>query len=68
MTKRISILKWCHFNKFFKNSIIVILIVKTTSAYKNNKIVYLDSEIWYVATGGFNTTMNMINEVEASVK
>ncbi|MBU5484669.1 siderophore ABC transporter substrate-binding protein [Clostridium sp. MSJ-11] len=43
-------------------------LIKTTSAYKNNKIVYLDSEIWYVATGGFNTTMKMINEVEASVK
>ncbi|WP_315116535.1 siderophore ABC transporter substrate-binding protein [uncultured Clostridium sp.] len=43
-------------------------LIKTTSAYKNNKIVYLDPHIWYVGGGGFNSTIEMVEEVQAVVK
>lgn len=29
-------------------------VIKQTEAYKNGKIVYLNSEIWYVASRGAN--------------
>ncbi len=41
--------------------------MKKTAAFENDNIVYLDSHIWYVATGGINGTMKMIEEVKASV-
>lgn len=43
-------------------------LIKTTSAYKNNKIVYLDSQIWYVSIGGFTGTNTMISEVQEALK
>ncbi|WP_055665796.1 siderophore ABC transporter substrate-binding protein [Desnuesiella massiliensis] len=43
-------------------------LIKTTSAHKNNKIVYLDSQIWYVSIGGFTGTNTMINEVQEALK
>lgn len=43
-------------------------LIKTTSAYKNNKIVYLDSQIWYVSIGGFTGTNTMIKEVQEALK
>ncbi|MBN1066265.1 siderophore ABC transporter substrate-binding protein [Clostridium botulinum] len=39
-------------------------LVKSTNAYKNNNIVYLDANVWYIATGGINTTLKMIEEVD----
>ncbi len=39
-------------------------IIKQTNAYKNGNIVYLDSYLWYVASGGFTGTKTMIEEVE----
>ncbi len=38
-------------------------LVKQTDAYKNEKIVYLDSVTWYTVSGGYTSTLNMINEV-----
>ena len=38
-------------------------LVNGTNAAKNGKIVYLDSEIWYLAGGGLNSTMKMIEDV-----
>lgn len=38
-------------------------LIKQTSAYKNNRIVYLDPQIWYLAGGGFQSTLFMIKEI-----
>lgn len=43
-------------------------LIKTTEAYKNNRIIYLDPATWYVGGGGFNSTIKMISEVEAAIK
>ena len=39
-----------------------------TDAYKNGNIVYLDPVIWYTATGGFTSTMKMVEEMDAAIK
>ena len=39
-----------------------------TDAYKNGNIVYLDPSIWYTATGGFTSTMKMVEEVDNAIK
>ena len=38
-------------------------IIKQTDAYKNGNIVYLASQVWYVASGGLTGTMIMIEDV-----
>lgn len=43
-------------------------LVKGTTAYKNNKIIYLDAPVWYQSVGGFNSTSKMISEIEAAIK
>lgn len=43
-------------------------LIKTTSAYKNNQIIYLDPSVWYVSVGGFNSTIKMIDEVQSAIK
>ncbi len=40
-------------------------LVKSTDAYKNNKILYLNSQVWYLVSGGFSSTNAMIDEVKA---
>ena len=37
-------------------------------AYKNDKIVYLDSAAWYVVAGGLDSTQTMINNVKDALK
>ncbi|MFA5660110.1 MAG: ABC transporter substrate-binding protein [Bacilli bacterium] len=39
-------------------------LVKTLSAYQNNQIFILDAEAWYLITGGFNSTLRMIKDVD----
>lgn len=39
-------------------------LIKSTDAYKNDKIVYLDSAAWYVVAGGLDSTQTMINNVK----
>lgn len=39
-----------------------------TDAYKNDNIVYLDPAIWYTSTGGFTSTMMMIEEIDKAIK
>lgn len=46
-------------NKSFDNSII-----QATDAFKNNRIVFLDAEVWYNSTGGITSTEKMISEME----
>lgn len=47
-------------NKAFDNDI-----VKATKAWQNGNIVFLDSEVWYTATGGLNSTNKMIEEIKS---
>ena len=39
-------------------------LIKKTTAYKNNRIIYLNTVYWYTISGGYNSTMSMIEEVE----
>ncbi len=43
-------------------------IVKMTDAYKNNQIIYLNSQIWYVSSGGLKGTSIMIEEINNAIK
>jgi len=40
-------------------------LVKRTNAYKNNKIVYLNLNAWYIASGGVTATEVMIHDLES---
>lgn len=42
-------------------------IVKSTDAYKNDKIVYLDGPTWYVNDGGLNSLNTMIDDAMKAV-
>ncbi|WP_461615070.1 siderophore ABC transporter substrate-binding protein [Clostridium sp. Marseille-QA1073] len=50
-------------NQVFENDLL-----KTTKAYQDKNIIYLDPQVWYISTGGFNSTMKMIEEVDAAIK
>lgn len=39
-----------------------------TDAYKNGNIVYLNSVNWYTVSGGYTSTLNMIDEVMEAIK
>ena len=43
-------------------------LIETTKAYKNDKIVYLNSPIWYVASGGINSTKIMVEDIMNGLK
>ena len=49
-------------------SIIENELTKQTDAYKNGNIVYLNSVNWYTVSGGYTSTLNMIEEVLSAVK
>lgn len=49
-------------------SIIENELIKQTDAYKNGNIVYLNSVNWYTVSGGYTSTLNMIEEVLSAVK
>lgn len=38
-------------------------LIKETSAYKNNRIIYLDPQIWYLAGGGVQAVKAMAGEI-----
>lgn len=42
-------------------------LVKKTNAYKNNKIIYLNGEYWYLSGGGLLSMKEMVKEVEAGL-
>lgn len=42
-------------------------LVKKTDAYKNNKIIYLNGEYWYLSGGGLMSMKEMIEEVETAL-
>src|SRR5690625_159065 len=39
-------------------------LIKETSAYKNNRIIYLSPQVWYLAGGGVTSLKMMAKEVE----
>lgn len=43
-------------------------LVKTTNAYKDGNIVYLDPNYWYLSGGGLTSVSEMVKEVSAGVK
>lgn len=43
-------------------------IVKGTKAYKEDNIVYLDPNYWYLSGGGLVSVMEMVKEVDASLE
>ena len=43
-------------------------LMKKTDLYKNDNIVYLNPNIWYTATGGFTSTMIMVEEIDNAIK
>lgn len=42
-------------------------LIKSTNAYKNDNIIYLDAHIWYVSSGGITGTTKMIDEIQSSL-
>lgn len=40
-------------------------IINKTQAYKNNRIIYLEPSIWYLAEGGLNSLDMMISDLES---
>lgn len=43
-------------------------LIKSTDAYKNGKILYMEPQAWYIATGGINTTNTMISDILNFIK
>ncbi|MGL5353432.1 MAG: siderophore ABC transporter substrate-binding protein [Clostridium sp.] len=43
-------------------------ITKKMNAYNNNKIIYLDTETWYLGGSGLMATESMINEINEAIK
>ncbi|WP_058484918.1 siderophore ABC transporter substrate-binding protein [Defluviitalea phaphyphila] len=43
-------------------------IVKKTKAYKNDNIIYVDPEVWYVSPGGLKGTKIMLDEIKAAIE
>lgn len=43
-------------------------LVKMTNAYKNDQIIYLESQSWYVVSGGIRSTQTMMNDIEQAFK
>ncbi|MCC9043260.1 siderophore ABC transporter substrate-binding protein [Myroides sp. M-43] len=42
-------------------------LVKQTNAYKNDKIIFLNPEVWYLSGGGFKSIKMMLDEVEQAI-
>lgn len=43
-------------------------LIKSTDAYKNDRIIYLDAHTWYVSSGGLTGTMKMVEEIRSSLE
>lgn len=43
-------------------------IIKKTEAYANNRIIYLDGNLWYLSGGGLTSEMMKIDEILAELK
>lgn len=43
-------------------------LVRSTDAYKNNRMIYLDIPAWYVASAGITATETMVSDIESLTK
>ena len=43
-------------------------LIKSTKAYENDRIIYLDAHIWYVSSGGLDSTLKMVEEIQAALE
>ncbi len=43
-------------------------LIKSTKAYENDRIIYLDAHIWYVSSGGLTSTLKMVEEIEDALE
>jgi iron complex transport system substrate-binding protein len=43
-------------------------LVEKTNAYKNDQIVYLDPEVWYLSGGGLMSVPKMVDEISSAIK
>lgn len=43
-------------------------IMKRTTAYQQKQIISLDPQMWYLSSGGLQSTKAMVNEIEQSMK
>lgn len=43
-------------------------LMKTTAAYQNDRIIYLDATIWYTVTGGITSTQMMVDEITTALE
>ena len=43
-------------------------LIKQTNAYKNDNIVFLDAEVWYLSGGGLKSMKMMIKEIEDAIQ
>ncbi|MFL6555149.1 MAG: siderophore ABC transporter substrate-binding protein, partial [Bacillus sp. (in: firmicutes)] len=42
-------------------------LVKKTAAFKNDKIIYLDADTWYLSGGGLKSVKSMAKEIESAI-
>jgi iron complex transport system substrate-binding protein len=42
-------------------------LVKHTKAFQNNKIIYLDPNVWYLSGGGLKSTQLMVDDVQKAL-
>ena len=43
-------------------------LIKSMKVYKNDNIIYLESYIWYVSSGGLTGTIKMVDEIQSSLE
>jgi iron complex transport system substrate-binding protein len=43
------------------------VLIRTTNAYKNGRIVYLPADYWYLANGGMKSLLLMIQDIDTAV-
>lgn len=43
-------------------------LIKKTNAYKNDKIIYLNAETWYLAGGGLESVSSMVDDAAKALK
>jgi iron complex transport system substrate-binding protein len=42
-------------------------LIRMTKAYKNDRIIYLNSEVWYVSSGGLGGTLTMVQDIQKAI-
>lgn len=43
-------------------------LVQKTNAYKNDKIIYLDPDFWYLSGGGLQSVSHMVTDIQSAFK